>query len=344
MASEVTVAALGGDQLEAWARLVEGSPDGSVYALPSYLEALCRAGGGRWRALGVRLGEELVGGVTLYERDSRRGPYVMPRPLLYYNGPVLRRFEGKYPSEQTGRQLKVLGALAASLGGARTVLRLRSSLADVRPFLAAGWTAAPGYSYVVAVSDPKRTRARVEQNLRRLVRRSEAEGVAVTEDDDFTSFFRLHAGLVERKAIGLYLPEAAFRRFFEELRAAGLARLYHARLPGGRAVESQLVLLGPGGVAHAAAAAGDPAHHRTGAAALLRLRAFDALSALGYAGVDLTDAALNPVSHFKSQLGGELQLHLVVSSPRRWNDRLADGAARVLAWPRGLVRRGKAAP
>jgi hypothetical protein len=34
---------------------------------------------------------------------------------------------------------------------------------------------------------------------------------------------------------------------------------------------------------------------------------------LGYAANDLTDAELNPVTHFKSQLGGNLETSLVLS-------------------------------
>jgi hypothetical protein len=41
------------------------------------------------------------------------------------------------------------------------------------------------------------------------------------------------------------------------------------------------------------------------------------LAARGFKGNDLTDAALNPVTHFKSQLGGTLDVTLVLQSRRR---------------------------
>jgi hypothetical protein len=37
---------------------------------------------------------------------------------------------------------------------------------------------------------------------------------------------------------------------------------------------------------------------------------------MGFSGNDLTGAGLNPVTHFKSQLGGDLHLFLVADSPR----------------------------
>src|SRR6185369_4861861 len=127
------------------------------------------------------------------------------------------------------------------------------------------------------------------------------------EDDDFDSFWRMHETTTERKGTEIYLPEAAFRRLFSTLRGLGLCRMYQARLPSGQSVSAQLVLLGKHAVAHSVSAGADPVHLNSGATAYLRWKAFEALSALGYAANDLTDAALNSVAHFKSQLGGNLE-------------------------------------
>ena len=83
MGWDVEVRALEQDAWPAWEKFVAASPGGSVYSLPGYLDALCTAAGGRFRILGVMRGEEIVGGVGLYERTSRGGPYVSPRLLLY---------------------------------------------------------------------------------------------------------------------------------------------------------------------------------------------------------------------------------------------------------------------
>src|SRR5579862_1411959 len=148
MAWEVTVRALGEDDFPAWCTLVAAAPGGSVYSLPGYLDALCTAAGGRFRVLAATRGDELVGGVALYERDSRMGAFVAPRLLLYYNGIVVRRYETQYPSESTARHVKIVTAIESaitsqSLGS----VNLRSrGLYDVRPFLGRGWTAEPSYS------------------------------------------------------------------------------------------------------------------------------------------------------------------------------------------------------
>lgn len=269
--------------------------------------------------LGIRLGGELAGGVALYERDSRLGTQVSPRFLLSYNGVVLRRYETRYPSQQTARHIKIMNAMADALsrrGYTRITLNCRSSVTDVRPFLAAGWTASPYYTYVVPIADLDLLWSRIEQNLRRLIKRCGNDGMTVIEDEDFVSFYRMHANTMARKGLGPYLPGPAFRRYFETLYSANLCRLFHARLLDGRPIATQLVLLGPGSVTQTISAAVAPEFLRTGVAAFLRWKAFSADSASGYTGNDLTGAGLNPVTHFKSQLGGDLHLFLALDSPR----------------------------
>jgi hypothetical protein len=328
-------------ELDGWARLARESPDGGVYALPEYLDVLCRFAGGRFRVLAVRQGGELAGGVALYERDSRYGAYVAPRRLLHYNGLVLRRYPTRYPSEQTARGLKTMAALAGALAARRyawATLLCPGSVVDVRPLLAAGWSASPRFTYVVALGDRARLWSRIEHNLKRLIKRCEAEGVAMVEDDDVETCYRLHADTMRRTGQEPYLPERAFRGWFEALRAHGLARLFHARHPDGRALASQLVLLG-GPRTHTVVAGTDFERRQMGGSAFLRWKAFDALADAGYASNDLTDASLGPVAHFKSQLGGDLELCLSLDAPRAWRFRLghglATGARRALAAARG---------
>ena len=347
MAWEVSVRELGANDFPAWEHLVASAPGGSVYSLPEYLDALCTVAGGRSRIVAACRGDELVGGVALYERSSRLGSYVAPRLLLYYNGLVVRRYETQYPSENTARHVKILAALEAALTGAgHASVNLRSrSLHDVRPFLARGWSAEPSYSYVVPL-DIAAAWGRVEQNLRRLIDRAGAEGLACIDDDDFDSFFELHATTLGRHGAGAYLPRDAFRDFVLALRRQSLAKLFHARTADGRAVASQLVLLGPHPVSHTASAGADPEFNKKGASAFLRWKAFEALAALGYQGNDLTDATLNPVTHFKSQLGGTLEVALVLQSPQsrrfRWGTSFVQAGWRARAGrvARRLLRRG----
>jgi hypothetical protein len=328
-------------QFDDWQALVATSPDGSIYYEPRYLDALCGSAGGRFRVIIARRGDDLLGGVALYERDSRCGAFVAPRLLLYYNGVVLRRWDTRYPSLQTSRDIAALDAMATTIGGlgyASVNLRCAASVQEARPWLAHGWRAAPSYSYVVPLTDLHAQWERVEQNLRRLVKRSaERDGLKFVENDDFDSFYRLHVATLARRGVGPYLPKDAFRSYFQRLHGAGVARLYHAVLEDDRCVASQLVLISANGTSHTVSAAGDPSAAQGGAQAFLRWRAFEALSALGCHSNDLTDASLNSVTHFKAQLGGQLALSLVLQSRQSHCYRVSTAAERAYWRIRGFA-------
>ena len=335
MRATLTSSFLPESKYDAWQTLIEGSPQGSVYASPVYLDALCQATGGTFRVLAVERADEIIGGVAVHERRANSGVRVSPRPLLYYNGIVLRESKTKYPSQQTSRVLEVSNALeeALSSAGYETIaLKNRSSFSDARVFMGRGWSVRPGYTYTVSIDDLELTWDRMEQNLRRLVKRCIKEGLELTDDDDFDSFWRMHAATTERKHTEAYLPEPAFKRLFTTLHRLGLCRLYHARLPTGQSISAQLVLLGNHPVSHSVSAASDAEFLNMGATAFLRWKVFEALSALGYAANDLTDAALNPVAHFKSQLGGNLELCLIFEKARPhagWRQRIGSALARL---------------
>jgi len=347
VAAEITSRFLGEDDYPRWTALVEASPGGSVYSRPDYIEALCRAAGGRMRVMAVERDGRIVGGITLYERRSRLGWYVHPRRLLYYNGIVLMPHQSTYPSQRTSWNLQTLGVIERALVATRYVqLRIKSrALSDVRVFCENNWLALPTYSYVVDISDHEAAWARVDKNLRRLISRCREQGLTVGSSDDFDAFFKLHEQTHLRKGAPLYLPHRAFEDFFRELRSKDLCRLYHAYMPDGRVIASQLVLTGGHPVSHTAAAGADEAFLNLGASAFLRWTVFEHLARDGYKGNDLTDAGLNPVTHFKSHLGGELQLNLELSRPDHPLTRLNQNAQAAVTFARravrGVLQRGK---
>ena len=229
----------------------------------------------------------------------------------------------------------------ANMGYAHVLLHNDATLPDLRPFLAAGWQPSLSYTYIVPLDDLAAQWDRVDQNLRRLIRRCEREGVLYREDDDFDALFRLHYQTHRRKGAPLYLPEAPFRRYFQRLYAAGLARLGHA-IYDGKAIASQLMLTGPFRASHTICAGADEDYLKMGATAFLRWRAFESLASEAYATNDLTDASLNPVTRFKSQLGGELTATLSVARTDSRQYRLETTLRRISGSLQGSIRRFRA--
>ena len=182
---------------------------------------------------------------------------------------------------------------------------------------------------------------RVEQNLRRLVKRcTERDDIAFTADDDFEAFYRLHETTLTRKSATLYLPKPEFAAFFERLRSQGLARIFHARLPDGRPIATQLVLLGPYATSHSVCAGGDPEFAKLGAQAFLRWRVFEHLAGLGYASNDLTDAALELDYSFQVAIRRQPR-HVLRARSRRsaHGSRPRAAVSRGTGVVRGLARR-----
>jgi hypothetical protein len=239
---------------------------------------------------------------------------------------VLAAPRSTYPSRNTSLYLKIVAALDDWLAGqnyAHVRLKSRGDVNDVRPFEVRHWSIGTAYTYEVSCADLGTAFGRMDNNYRRLVNRCERDGISLVSDDDFDTFFRLHHEVSQRKDAPLYLARADFRTYFQRLRDRDLCRLYHARLPDGTAAASQLVLVGPHPVTHTVAAGASAEHLRSGAAVFLRWKAIEALAGDGYLGNDLTDAALNDVTRFKSQLGGELRLSFVLTRPpsSRWRRR-----------------------
>ena len=317
------------DEYPRWAGLVASSPDGSAYSLPEYLDALCTATNATFRVLVAEHDGHIAGGIALYERYGRAGRIIAQRPLLYYNGIVLMRHDAPHPSQGAEWRLHVLSALEHALSRlphARVKFKCRGTLHDLRVFEAPVWSIVPTWTYEVDISDLGQAWDRVDKNQRRLIRHCSELGFRLSEDDDFDSFYELYATTHERKGAPVCLPRQPFRRFVETLHRRNLGKIYHARMPDGTVSASQLVLTGPHPVAHVVCAGSDAATQKLGASPFLRWKVFENLHAAGYQGNDLTDAAVNPVTRFKSQLGGELRLCLQVQRRDRWPMRMQETA------------------
>ena len=342
MSSEVTTRFLTPDEYPIWTGLVAASPGGSVYALPDYLDALCAATAARFRVLVAERDGRITGGLALYECSGATGTYFAPRLLLYYNGIVLVSHPAQLPSQRTEWDLHTLAALKGSLERlphARIRFKSRATLTDLRVFQAKGWSIGPTWSYEVDITDPKLAWDRIDKNQRRLIRRCTEQGLIATAEWDFESLYQLHLATHERKGAPVYLPRDAFRRFIDTLRERNLCRLYQARLPDGRVIAAQLVLTGPHPVTHTVCVGGDSEAMRVGASPFLRWKVFEDLHAAGYRANDLTDAELNPVTRFKSQLGGELKLCLQVARRDRFAFRAAESIANFTEEAKGMVSR-----
>ena len=310
---------------DAWDRFVAGQErTGSIYSSAQYLDIFCRAAGGSFSVFAIRDGDDFVAGIGLYRRRALGHEVLSYRWLLSYNGPVVRN-DLLSDESASATRLAALELLRSHLDRepvAGVSLHCRDGNQDFSPFADSGWRLAPTSTIVVPTTDSRTLWNRLDRNARRLVRRAEEAGCGVAADDDFDALYRTHEEVHRRKDAPLYLREAQFRRLVDGLLAAGLAKIYTARLADGSAAAAQLVLLGQHRCSHTVCAGSHEEHLSTGAAYLLRWRAFVDLEARGYAMNDLTDASPGPVTRFKEQLGGDLKMNMLLWSRYKASYRL----------------------
>ena len=328
----------------AWDHFVAGQErTGSIFSTVQYMDILCRAAGGSFSVAAIRDGDSFIAGLGVYRRRILGHEVISHRMLLSYNGPVLRDdlFAATGSRSKGFEALNALCRFLSRQNVSGVTLHCRDGHQDFRPFLNRGWGASPFYTIVVPTADSGQLWNRFDRNARRLVRRAEESGCTVEPDGDFDFFYHAHQEIHRRKGAPLYLPEAAFRRFVDDLAAAGLGVIFTARLASGVPAAAQLQLLGRHRCSHTVCAGSDGAHLWTGAGYLLRWRAFVELGARGYASNDLTNASYGDVTRFKEQLGGTLTITMSLRSRQRLSYRLARRGRAWYRTARSLLLPGK---
>ncbi|BAQ61778.1 predicted protein [Geminocystis sp. NIES-3708] len=327
MTQQLTTRFLSENEYEKWTKFVCESPTGSVYSLPEYLEILCTVTGDRFRILAVFQGNELVGGIALYEtwKFFSLVAVACPRLLLSYHSPVLRAYESNYPSHIRSKYTAILRALIDKLSTLPYVylnLTIFYLINDMRLFLEVGWEVSPVYGYMVSLKDTQQIWQKMEQNFRRLVNRGIKNGFVFTEDDDFDSFYKWHLEASQRKNFSLYLPEDKYRQYFELLREKNLCKLHQVRLDNGKSIGAFLILTSSHPVSHTVCTGSDVNYLNLGSIPFLRWKSFERLAELGYESNNLTGASLNQVKDFKNQIGGELITNWIVIKPPHFSYRI----------------------
>ncbi len=328
----LVVEELADSDFEEWDVAVSSAASGAAYYTTGYLSALCKATNAGFRLLAVRDGSRILGGVGLYVHGDGSRRRVGGRHLLYYNGPFVcgphGASSGAPPGEAESR--RVLRAIAGELRTSdyrEILLKPTHPLSDCRPFLQEGWIARPIFSYEVDLAGIDQCYASFHRNVRRQIRRSSEAGAEVRQCADIDTFYSLHELTCRQKGLPTYLGRKQFVRYFEDLSAAGIGRLYLAGPKSEPATCGFLVLTGKHTTAHALCAANDTASGDAGHSSFLRWSVFKELSSSGYLSIDLTDAHAATVAKYKSQLGGRLVLTCEVQTPQSATEHLRSAAS-----------------
>jgi hypothetical protein len=302
-----------------WSDLVIKSSQGSVYALPEYLACLSQVTGGKFSILGVFDGDELVGGIPLYFQKHYGVWVATARFLLSYNGPILKDVYETEGQEKQAIWLMAIETVLRTLNCHALRIRIKEASFETDIFTATAWQARNIQTIIVDLHDLEALWARLHRNARRLIVRARSAGMVLSQDEDFDAFFASHQAVHERKNTPLYLPKQAFRDYFYQLQKHNLVRLYHARMPNGRVLASQLVVAGAHPLTHTVCAGSLDPHAPQGENAFLRWSVYERLASEGYRRHDLSGFGHSAsLDRFKCQLGGDVVTNLALTRLEPW--------------------------
>lgn len=161
----------------AWEKLVEVSPQGSVFTMPWWLGAV----GGSIRILGYFKSGRLLAGIPLYF-EKRFGINVCTMPKLTQTlGPVLSPVED-HGAHHNGNERPILCALAGELARQSIFFQaFHPSLQNWSPFYWRGFTQTSRATYVIDSQARDKLWQEMTRGGRRAVRNAEHHGLSVTE-------------------------------------------------------------------------------------------------------------------------------------------------------------------
>ncbi|MCA9971066.1 MAG: GNAT family N-acetyltransferase [Anaerolineales bacterium] len=228
-----------------WHALIRLAPPGNAFQRADWLQMLCATD------LDLQLlllgcyddKQTLVGGqALLFHR--RWGMSLSAPHEFFYNAPLVR----PSCSAKSARPADVVAALVNATAHALSYAQVEThpALADVRPYLDAGWQVTPTYTHLWPMADPDQVWQAMNREKRREIRRiSETHHFGVEEGDAVLDAFLALYALTMRKFSWRPSPKwaATFRQRFHWLRARDGCRLHTVRTSAGELVGGVVTLL-----------------------------------------------------------------------------------------------------
>ncbi|HUU57601.1 MAG TPA: GNAT family N-acetyltransferase [bacterium] len=304
------------------------SPQGTVFAGPSWLSLLAGRLPGRVFALAFAAGGETKAVVPVWERrEALLGAVAELPPLTPYWGPCLPPPGDLRPERARARDHDVLAAVAAEFKRRWRYCRLacHPALADVRPFTWAGFRGEGRYTAVLAPAAEDEFLASLSSSLRNKIK--QGEGRPVEESADAEPFVAMYAATFGRRGMTPPVPES-FVRALAAAFCPAAGSIFYVRGDGGEPVAGRLVLWGGGTAYELLAASFDEGRGPLGA--YLMWRVIRAVWERGLA-LDMVGVNVASIARFKESFGGALTPYYQLAAYRSPLVRLWAGARRRLS-------------
>jgi hypothetical protein len=177
------------DDLTLWDRLVEASPQGTVFHKLAWLKTIEKHTNTKLTLIVSQDKEEIFAAIPFFYRKMRHilkrlfsPPYNM---LIPYLGPIFPNSDKWKQSRWESRSvgfLRELDDYIRSKIGADCIF-VSTNMQDIRGFLWTGYSASLNYTYIGDISDKSLIWQRFSASVRRGIKNAEKEGVEIIESD-----------------------------------------------------------------------------------------------------------------------------------------------------------------
>jgi hypothetical protein len=312
MGAGFNIVELGDDPSGLWNRLLDGSPQATVFCQRVFSEALAEATGRGYRLVVCCRGDKPIAGLPLYESRRAGAVMVWPPPLVPHLGLVTSAdVERDHPRSREFNVFEACRALSDWLGRRydHVSFSQHPGLADVRPFLWEGFEERLCYTYRIGLADWSLDA--LHSSTRNKITRARKEEVRVEESTNLRHILEMVEMSYSRRARSAPFGRKYLEILFRHLSGQGAAKLYYARDSTGKAVSGRIALESFN-VVYDWVAGADPAHYASAATPLLLYSIIDS-SRGGHEFFDLMGANTPSIAAFKSNFGGRITPYYVTS-------------------------------
>ena len=307
MKSSIEVRKLGIRDYDSWDKLVERSPQGTIFHKSSWLVTCSKTLNKDLAIYGCFKDGRLVAGCSLYNYNIYFLKILSSTiEMTPYGGIVLERPESSKVREQESSYKDVVESLNIVLGGGHfDIKRLTNSpnLFDIRPFTWNGWMDKVYYTYYLDLQ--KNIESSISKKVRNIVRKAIKNGIEVKKLNNPSIFYDLFSMTYNRQGLNLPVTKNFIKELMAVLNLENSGEMWIAETSSGEVVAAE-IFVWDNKMAYRWAAASHTELRETGATSLLLYEISQNLKDRGFNEADLMAANTPQLANFISSFNPKL--------------------------------------
>jgi len=307
MKSSIEIRKLGIRDYDSWDKLVECSPQGTIFHKSSWLVTCSKTLNKDLAIYGCFKDGRLVAGCSLYKYNIYFLKILASTiEMTPYGGIVLERPKSSKVREQESSYKDVVKSLNIVLGGRHfDIKQLTNSpnLFDIRPFTWNGWTDKVYYTYYLDLQ--KDMEYSISKKARNIVKKAIKNGVKVKKLNNPSMFYDLFSMTYNRQGLSPPVTKNFIKELLAVLNLENNGDMWVAETSSGEVIASE-IFVWDNKMAYRWAAASHTELREMGATSLLLYEIFQDLRDRGFDEANLMAANTPQLAHFISSFNPKL--------------------------------------